>query len=237
MVLFKALTGSRLHGLCTPESDYDWKSVTVSSLKDIVSPFKKQKGKETITETEDNCVYELQHFAKLLADCNPTVLEMLWARDFDYKHPLAEELIQNRKKLLRVEKVYYAHRGFASDQREKLIKGSSFNRQVKALTAYIRIMKQGISLLKTGDFNPVVKEAFDDKWYNTIYQIRYHSTEEDIINIGLPLIQELEEELTDAFNNCTVVMNPNVEWLEEFLLKAYLELGIEKPSYCYDETL
>lgn len=42
--LTKVLVGSRLHGLDTPTSDYDYRGIHIQNLQDVLSPFKTLKN-------------------------------------------------------------------------------------------------------------------------------------------------------------------------------------------------
>jgi len=223
MIILKALVGSRLHGLHNKNSDYDWKSIQVSPLRDIISPFRKQKNKETISKSEDICNYELTHFAKLFADCNPTILEILWAKDFEIKYSLGEELISRKSCMLQKDKIFYSHRGYANDQRSKMsLNCPNENRTAKAIVACIRVMHQGISLLRTKDFNP---EVIDPELKKVLYQIKYTFRAEEHVAIALDIIHSLEQEFQDVYDNCKLEFSPDFPWLEDFLLNCYMELG------------
>lgn len=223
-ILLKALVGSRLHGLCNDASDYDYKSIVVSPLKDIISPFKTLKGKDSVTETEDNCWYEFQHFAKMMQQCNPTILEVLWAKDFEVMHPIAKVLIEGRKKLLHKEKIFYSHRGYASEQRKKMsLEEPNEHRTAKAIVAYIRIMRQGASLLRTGDFDPVISPTSET--HKLLMDIKYNFKPETHVSWAEAYITTLEEDLQQAYNDCQIDFNPDVDWLENLLVEGYLTLG------------
>lgn len=223
VTLLKSLVGSRLHGLYTESSDYDYKSILISPIEDIISPFKTQKGKTVVTETEDICNYELVHFAKLLGNCNPTILEMLWSTNIE-GHPLAQELLLNKKTLLHKEKVFFAHRGYASAQRGKMsLDAPNTTRTAKAIIAYIRIMQQGISLLKTGDFDPVISPT--SKTHKLLMEIKENFDPKIHISWAEAYIETLEKELQTAYDECKIQFNPCVEGLEKYIAKVYLELG------------
>lgn len=226
MIFLKSLVGSRLHGLQNEHSDYDYKSIVISPLKDIISPFKTLKGKDSVTETEDNCYYELQHFAKLMYQCNPTVLEVLWAKDIQCfeTNGLAQELIDNRRKLLHKEKIFYAHRGYASDQKKKMsLEEPNEHRTAKAIVAYVRIMQQGASLLRTGDFNPVIPPT--SKTYELLMDIKYHFKPEVHVSWAEAYIETLEKDIQKAYDESTINFKPDINWLEDFLARTYMALG------------
>lgn len=223
MLLLKSLVGSRLHGLHTEDSDYDWKSIDVSPLKHLISPFRKLKGKDQVTPEEDQCTYELQHFCKLFAGSNPTILEVLWSNHIETFHPLADELIGGRKNLLDKVKIYHSHRGYAMAQRSLLEKAES-RRRNKAAVAFIRVMRQGISLLETGDFDPVASDRE--------YLLEIKNCQGDLPSDVINEINNLEHKMVYAFENCKMNFKPDIPWLEDMLLRIYMELGNEPSRNC-----
>lgn len=42
-VITKVVVGPRLHGLDNPKSDWDYRGIFIGDLKEVLSPFKKQK--------------------------------------------------------------------------------------------------------------------------------------------------------------------------------------------------
>lgn len=63
-VLTKVVVGSRLHGLNTETSDWDYRGIHIHPLQDALSPFKKLKNTDWIEGDEDNTSYELADFCK-----------------------------------------------------------------------------------------------------------------------------------------------------------------------------
>lgn len=61
-VLTKVLVGSRLHGLHTETSDYDYRGIHIHTLQEKVSPFKTLKNTTWIEGDEDNTSYELAYW-------------------------------------------------------------------------------------------------------------------------------------------------------------------------------
>ncbi len=223
MILLKSLVGSRLHGLHNEQSDYDWKIINVSPLSHVLSPFRTLKGKDSVSPEEDNCTYEFTHFCKLFADCNPTILEMLWSNHFEELHPLGQELIEGRKKLLRADKIFYAYRGYAHDQRKKMsLDQPNTHRTAKAFIAYIRIMQQGIRLLGQGDFDPVYR---DGNTRNLLLEIKNNFDPETHVSWATAYIEVLEKELQIAYDDCKLEFKPDLPWIENMIEKVYLELG------------
>jgi predicted nucleotidyltransferase len=49
-LLTKVVVGSRLHGLDTPTSDWDYRGIHIYPLKDALSPFKTLKNTQWIEE-------------------------------------------------------------------------------------------------------------------------------------------------------------------------------------------
>ena len=216
-VILEALTGSRLHKLHSPSSDFDWKKVKISPLVEVLSPFRTQNANHINEETGETVVYELQHFAKLAAKCNPTVLEMLWS------NPMTDHtgdwLVKNRALFLHKEYIYFAHRGYAKSQWSLIKSPGASIRQAKAVIANIRILTQGISLLQTGTFTPVVPE---DK-REPLLKIKLNPSILDTeLNTYLDWIHRLEKDLEDAYSNCNIQFNQDISQIEKFLETAYI---------------
>lgn len=229
MILLKALVGSHLHGLNGPDSDKDFKSIEVSPLKEIISPFAKQKNREAIGEDTDECTYELIHFIKLLASCNPTVLETLWAKhrvcpeaDKEW-NSLANELIENRDKLLDSKKILDSHRGYSTAQLKKMRLDAPYDRTPKTMVAYVRTMIQGIDLLRTGSFEPRIKRYRDE-----LLEIKFSFNSEKHIDLFNSISEKLEIEIAEAYDSCKG-FKPDTKWAEDYLLRVYT-YGITKDS-------
>jgi uncharacterized protein len=72
-ILAKVVVGSRLHGTFNEQSDWDYRGIHISPLKDVLSPFKTQKNTTWIEGDEDNTSYELAEFCKLATKGNATI--------------------------------------------------------------------------------------------------------------------------------------------------------------------
>jgi predicted nucleotidyltransferase len=74
-IIFLFLSGSHLYGTSGKGSDYDWRGVWVPPVKDYI-------GYEEIKDIvfgEDGKLYDLRKFMKLAFDCNPNIVEWLYA--------------------------------------------------------------------------------------------------------------------------------------------------------------
>jgi len=127
---YLAFSGSRSYGTHTNESDTDIQGFFVPHLDYIIGiknvnqvslNFKNNKG--NLVEGQ---VYSIQKIIKLLSNCNPNVLEMLWVREKDilYKNHVGEKVLNNRNLFLskRVKHTYggYAHAQFQRMKRINL---------------------------------------------------------------------------------------------------------------------
>jgi predicted nucleotidyltransferase len=115
---FVVLTGSRLYGLHTDDSDYDYSGVVVEPPSHCVglSEFDTHTNKESNT-----VIHSLRKFVRLLVKGNPTVNELLWApsraqvKSCEWSHQLCEMRSKFVTKRMVRSYMHYLH-----DQRERL---------------------------------------------------------------------------------------------------------------------
>ena len=218
MIVLKTLVGSRLHNLHNEEnSDYDWRGIFIEPLKTILSPFKKQRSNSWIEGNDDDTSYELLHYCKLAASCNPTALEVIWSNIVIEKDKsgIADTLIENRSKFLDTEKIYNAHVGYASNQVKKMDLLQPNDRTPKAIIAYIRTMRQGIELLETGTFNPVYD--YPDREF--LLEMKYAFDKTQITEATM-VMSKLRYDMETAKMNA-VQMKTDIDWIENMLVEVY----------------
>lgn len=99
--IFEGVTGSRLYGTATPESDYDSRGVCIPPLEVLLDPFMKFNVKDSF-DGEDRSIYDLGNFLKLCCDNNPNILEMLFIPNsfVMYKTKTWDKIISNRNLFL-----------------------------------------------------------------------------------------------------------------------------------------
>ena len=153
------VVGSKAHGLNTPESDTDYRSVYVLPTKEILQlhPSNKQYSED----------FEVQHFLDLATKSNPTILEMFNAPTDDMTLPWGPKLLNLFPHVWSSRGVYNAFKGYSRDQNDKIFKISKRRarplteyRQRKACTAMLRVLLQGIQLLDENDFDVKVKDTY-----------------------------------------------------------------------------
>lgn len=173
MELLRVSVGSHAHGTATPDSDVDQRVVFAQPTGDF---FKLTgKAKETVWVEHggedgklDITGWELGKYVKLATQCNPTVLEVLWA-PIVYQNADGEALRELRGSLLNRQRVYDAFNGYASNQRKKMLGEVDQNREGitwtphhwKFAAALIRVLHQGARLLHSGELPVALAEGTD----------------------------------------------------------------------------
>jgi uncharacterized protein len=99
--------------------------------------------------------WEVGKFVKLALNCNPTILEVLWAPDYGRPHYMGVKLRRIRQAFLSRDRIFESFRGYASNQAKKMLfepgAGIWTVRNWKFAEAYMRSLYQGVQLLETGE--------------------------------------------------------------------------------------
>lgn len=224
--LTKVLVGSRLHGLDTPESDYDYRGIHIQDLKDVLSPFKTLKNTTWIEGDEDNTSYELADFCKQATKGNATILEVFFSDQIVETTLLADTMRENWEKFIDTRHFINASRGYAHNQWKKFynfesqgIKGQE--RTAKFAVAFLRVMWQCEQFLSTGKFPCSMVES---DLYPLLREIKPLSVEE--IRPHLPRIvaamSDMNMRVSVAESKSKFLdMKPDIKWIEEFIYNAY----------------
>lgn len=219
-ILTKVLVGSRLHGLATEKSDYDWRGIHIHPLKSVLSPFQKIKTTSWIEGNEDNTSYELHDFCKQATEGNATILEVFFSNQVDSTTPVAEELRKNWKKFIDTDKFVMASRGYAHNQYNKMQLFEPDVRTPKFAVAYVRVLWQCSEFLKTGVFPCQITDpeihAFLMKVKNTRHQ--YFTP---LVPELTYMFMEMQKRVTDAYKEPKEILKPDIEWIEDFIYRAY----------------
>lgn len=128
-----ATVGSHAYGLTLPTSDRDIKGVCIAprdyyyGLKKFYQkdggwndPHDPPSGKFPVLEGVQDCtIYELRKFLELAANNNPTILEMLWLKHYEYLSPIGEAMVQHRS-LFISKKAKHTYSGYSHAQLHKV---------------------------------------------------------------------------------------------------------------------
>ena len=220
-LLHKVVVGSRLHGLNTNDSDFDYRGVFKVPLKDYLSPFKKTQNTSWIEGKDDDTSFELINFLKMAVSGNPTILEIIWSNQIIETTTEFQELKANSLKLLDDFKIYNAHLGYSQNQIKKMGFDESNSKNIrtyKTVIAYIRSLRQGRELLETGSFNPVYE--YPDRDFLMELKTDFKT---EMMGKAATIMKQVREEFEETFNNLKHHRKPDLEWIEDFILRTYLE--------------
>lgn len=227
-LITKVVVGSRLHGLHTPESDYDYRGVFISQLKDVLSPFKRQKTTSWIEGNEDDTSYELAEFCKMATKGNATYLEVFFSDMIIDTSPIADEMRANWKKFMNTTQFIDASRGYAHNQWNKFYNFESKGingqeRTAKFAVAFLRVMWQCEQFLLTGKFKCDLSES---DLFPLLKKIKPLSVKE--IQTFLPEVVtamgDMDRRVSIAMSKSKFIdLKPDIEWIEDFIYKAYTD--------------
>lgn len=229
-VLTKVLVGSRLHGLNTEQSDYDYRGIHIHNLKDKLSPFQTLKNTTWIEGDEDNTSYELADFCKQAVHGNATILEVFFSNKVIETSPVADEMRANWQKFIDMHKVVLAGRGYAHNQWNKFynfedVGDKGQQRTSKFAVAFLRVMWQTEQFLLTGQF---ICDISQSDLAPLLRKIKPLSVKEI-----QPYLPEIVAAMSDMNMRVSVAeskskflgMKPDIKWIEEFIYEAYRNNG------------
>lgn len=219
----KVVVGSRLHGLATETSDWDYRAIHMYSLKETLSPFRTLKNTDWIEGDQDNTSYELAQFCKSATKGNATILEVFFSDQVIETSPIAEEMRANWKKFMDTDQFVMASRGYAANQLNKMalfddigIKGQS--RTPKFAIAYCRVLWQCSEFLKTGQF----KCEIDDPELKAFLMEVKTNWSTALVPVLTEKFSLLQGEVSKAWATADK-LKPDVEWIEDFIYRSYKE--------------
>jgi len=222
----KVLVGSRLHGLHTPTSDYDYRGIHISSLADVLSPFKTLKNTMWIEGDEDNTSYELADFCKQAVHGNATILEVFFSDELISTSSIHKELQANWTKFMDTKRFIEASRGYAHNQWNKFynfedVGGNGQYRTAKFAVAFLRVMWQCEQFLLTGEFKCNLK---DSDLYPLMMKIKPLSVQaiKPLVPEIVGKMGEMDGRVSEAMSKSKFMdMKPDIQWIEDFIYRSY----------------
>ena len=229
-ILAKVVVGSRLHGLDTPTSDWDYRGIHLTPFKDFVSPFKKNKNTTWIEGDEDNTSYELGSFCQSATVGNATILEVFFSDQIIEDSPEAQEMRENWKKFIDTNKFVQASLGYAHNQYNKFYNFESIGvkgqeRTAKFAISYLRVLWQCEQFLLTGEFKCNLKES---QYYELMKKIKPMTVEEirdHLAEITVAML-DVQNKLSEALSKTEFMMTPDIPWIEDFISRTYLKHAV-----------
>lgn len=228
-ILTKVVVGSRLHGLNTETSDWDYRGIHIHPVKSVLSPFKTIKNTTWIEGDEDNTSYELIDFCKSAVHGNATILEVFFSDKIILTSPIAEEMRLNWKKFIDTKKFIDASRGYAHNQYNKFynfedvgIKGQE--RTAKFAISFLRVMWQCEQFLLTGEFKCNLEES---DLFPLMRKIKPMTVEQiqPMIPEVFAKMSEMNQRVNYAMSKASpeiMEMKPDIKWIEDFIYRAYI---------------
>lgn len=222
--ILKVIVGSRAHGLATDESDWDYRGVFAVPTRELLSiGGQKVKNTQWIEGQNDDTGWELGHFLDLATHCNPTILETFLAPMVSSSNcpeegyigtnneKYAQELRDLFPYIWNSKGVFDAFQGYSKNQQKKFLDRKD-SRPHKYASAYLRVLYQGVQLLKTGSFPVDFRET---RIYDTL---RHWKNKDYSLGEVMEVTASWEEQMLEAYED-----NPNketnLEPVNEFLLK------------------
>lgn len=118
--IFLTKHGSQAYGTATPTSDTDYKGVAVPPAK-YFHGYADRFEQVEFRQDPDMVVYDIRKFMKLAADCNPSVIEVLFTDPEDHiiRRPLGDLLLKHRQYFLS-KKAKHTFSGYAISQLKRI---------------------------------------------------------------------------------------------------------------------
>lgn len=117
-ILFLTVAGSHAYGTNVETSDLDIRGVVLERETDTLGL---TDFEQYIDAKTDTVIYTLKKFLKLVKECNPNIIEMLYSKPEHYLYvsPLGKLLLDNRDLFL-TKRAAYSFGGYANAQLNRL---------------------------------------------------------------------------------------------------------------------
>lgn len=227
--ILTVVTGSRLHGLSRPESDFDYRGVFINDLADIVNPFEKPEDTRWIEgETKDDTSYELRKFVKETVNGNPNFIEILFSNQVTLTTPIGDRMRANADRFIDSQRIFEAFKGYAGNQLNKMELFTPDARTPKFAVAYMRSLLNGIELLRDGTITNPVPEKFIINGegipaWDILALVKFtpfQTFREDVGDLCTRTFTQLQVELARVFYN-SPRRQADKAWLTAFVREAY----------------
>jgi uncharacterized protein len=149
-VLLYGVVGSTAYGLNNEESDTDYLGLYAVESKKLLGLDLPDLEKAVEFKDPDTKYYEVLHYCRLALKSNPSILELLWLESYVEASPQGLALITLRDAFPTQQFVKAAYLGYANQQYTKLLKDERLAKRAKNARHFIRLLRQGSQLYRTG---------------------------------------------------------------------------------------
>lgn len=210
-IIYRCIVGSKAFGLDDEGSDTDYRGIYLPPAELHWSLYGVPEQLEN--KDKEECFWELQKFLILALKANPNILECLNTPLIEYANAIAEELL-SIKQIFFSKLIYQTYNGYVMSQFKKLEQDLRACGEVRWKHAMhlIRLLLQGIEILKAGELNVKVYKERE----NLLSIKRGEMSWEDLNAWRLLLHKDFEK----AFNETSLPERPDYERANTFLLKA-----------------
>lgn len=118
-IIYKVISGSHSYGTNTPTSDVDVRGVFIPEDSYVFGIMRMDQ--KVLNDNEDTVLYDLRRYIKLLVDCNPNIIELLYV---DKRHILEMTslgaMLRDAKSMFLSKRVYYTFGAYAHAQIKRM---------------------------------------------------------------------------------------------------------------------
>lgn len=118
-IIYKVISGSHSYGTNTPTSDVDVRGVFIPEDSYVFGIMRMDQ--KVLNDNEDTVLYDLRKYIKLLVDCNPNIIELLYV---DKRHILEMTslgaMLRDARSMFLSKRVYYTFGAYAHAQIKRM---------------------------------------------------------------------------------------------------------------------
>lgn len=210
--ILTVLVGSRAHGLSSPSSDTDSRSVFVIPTSEMFHIGYKYKATRQVKEDHperNDMAWEVGLFLELAVECHPLILETFLS-PITTANTWGEELRTLFPAVWSPVPALRAFRQYAVNQRKKFLEKKD-GRPAKYGATYVRVLYNLVELLETGTFTIRIVDTPMGDTIADIKQGKFSTGQ--IIDLG----EELSEKASGLVDRCQ--HRPELERINEFSVR------------------
>lgn len=156
-----ATVGSIAYGLNHATSDVDTMAVFVSAASEVAGLDWRQSDNSWANnspEGDDLTAHEIGKYLRLCLNGNPTLIELLFMEEYTILTSVGQGILDIREHLMGESILRSSYHGYAHSQLVRVINAGPDSFKPKMARHTLRIARQGISLMETGEFSVRVED-------------------------------------------------------------------------------